>query len=43
VAVPFISARESILTLFDPVLTGSQSRLPPVELAYVIFLEENPR
>jgi hypothetical protein len=35
VAVPFISARESILTLFDPVLTGSQSRLPPVELAYV--------
>ena len=38
VAVPFASARESILTLFDPVLNNSgegQYRLPPLDTAFV--------
>ncbi|KAF8853318.1 hypothetical protein BDZ45DRAFT_81676 [Acephala macrosclerotiorum] len=39
VDVPFISARESILTLFDPVLdadaTYHQLRLPPLHVAFV--------
>ncbi len=38
VAVPFVSARESVMTLFDPIMalaSGHQSRLPPIELAFV--------
>jgi hypothetical protein len=39
VAVPFTSARESILTLFDPVLNSQngqgQYRLPPLDTAFV--------
>jgi hypothetical protein len=36
VAVPFPSARDSILTLFDPVLAGDgQHRLPPFETSFV--------
>jgi hypothetical protein len=39
VAVPFTSARESILTLFDPVLNTDNSqgqyRLPPLDTAFV--------
>lgn len=35
VAIPFKSARESILTLFDPILNGSQARLQAVDLAFV--------
>ena len=39
VAVPFTSARESILTLFDPVLNADngqgQYRLPPLDTAFV--------
>lgn len=35
VAIPFKSARDSILTLFDPILNGTQTRLPAVDLAFV--------
>ena len=37
VAVPFVSARESILTLFNPVLDADhgQLRLPPLDMAFV--------
>lgn len=35
VAIPFKSARDSIMTLFDPILNGSQNRLQPVDLAFV--------
>ncbi|KUJ09305.1 uncharacterized protein LY89DRAFT_690348 [Mollisia scopiformis] len=39
VAVPFVSARESILTLFNPVLdadpTHGQLRLPPLDMFFV--------
>lgn len=35
VAVPFKSARDSILTLFDPILNGTQNRLQPIDTAYV--------
>jgi hypothetical protein len=39
VVVPFISARESILTLFEPVLNAEQGlghhRLPPLDTAFV--------
>lgn len=39
VAVPFVSARESILTLFNPVLdadsTHGQLRLPPLDMSFV--------
>jgi len=38
VAIPFSSARESIMNLFDPVMAPNsrqQSRLPPAELAFV--------
>ncbi|KAI9649245.1 hypothetical protein NHQ30_001813 [Ciborinia camelliae] len=39
VAVPFASARESILTLFDPVLNAEngqgQYRLPPLDTAFI--------
>ena len=38
VAIPFLSARESILTVFDPVLANSTSsfnRLPPLDTAFV--------
>ena len=38
VAIPFLSARDSILTLFDPIMAlpaTHQSRLPATELAFV--------
>jgi len=38
VAIPFLSARESIMTLFEPILggvPGQQSRLQPIDAAYV--------
>ncbi|KAK0749220.1 hypothetical protein B0T18DRAFT_427375 [Schizothecium vesticola] len=38
VAIPFVSARESIMTLFDPIMaaqTSKQSRLPATEHAFV--------
>ncbi|KUJ21773.1 uncharacterized protein LY89DRAFT_729275 [Mollisia scopiformis] len=39
VAIPFTSARESILTLFDPILDSDPStmchRLPPLDIAFV--------
>ncbi|KAM0360231.1 hypothetical protein ACHAPK_011855, partial [Fusarium culmorum] len=35
VPIPFSSARESIMTLFDPVLSNSPSRLAPVDAAFV--------
>jgi hypothetical protein len=35
VAVPFHSARESILTLFDPILARQNTRLPSQDLQYV--------
>lgn len=35
VAIPFKSARDSILTLFDPILNGSQSRLQPIDFSFV--------
>ncbi|GKT52621.1 EST/SMG-like protein 1 [Colletotrichum spaethianum] len=35
VPVPFLSARESIMTLFDPHLDGSPTRLHPVDAAFV--------
>lgn len=38
VVIPFVSARESILTLFEPVLTDKgqgQYRLPPLDAAFV--------
>ncbi|UNI13756.1 hypothetical protein JDV02_000469 [Purpureocillium takamizusanense] len=35
VPIPFPSARESVLTLFDPLLNGSPQRLDAVDAAYV--------
>lgn len=35
VAVPFKSARESILTLFDPIMNGAQNRLQLIDVAFV--------
>ncbi|KAK7416382.1 hypothetical protein QQZ08_012016 [Neonectria magnoliae] len=35
VLVPFPSARESIMTLFDPVLSKSMNRLEPIDAAFV--------
>lgn len=35
VAIPFHSARESILTLFDPILARQNTRLPPQDLQFV--------
>lgn len=35
VSIPFKSTRESVRTLFDPVLEGTQNRLQPVDLAFV--------
>ncbi|CEI40966.1 unnamed protein product [Fusarium venenatum] len=35
VPIPFSSARESIMTLFDPVLSNSPSRLIPIDAAFV--------
>lgn len=35
VPIPFSSARESIMTLFDPVLSNSPTRLAPVDAAFV--------
>ncbi|KAF5645484.1 Telomerase-binding EST1A [Fusarium sp. NRRL 52700] len=35
VPIPFSSARESIMTLFDPVLNNNTARLAPVDAAYV--------
>lgn len=35
VAIPFKSARDSILTLFDPILDGTASRLQQIDVAYI--------
>ncbi|PCD21444.1 hypothetical protein AU210_016406 [Fusarium oxysporum f. sp. radicis-cucumerinum] len=35
VPIPFSSARESIMTLFDPVLNNNTARLSPVDAAFV--------
>ncbi|KAG7402699.1 Telomerase-binding protein EST1A [Fusarium oxysporum f. sp. rapae] len=35
VPIPFSSARESIMTLFDPVLNNNTARLAPVDAAFV--------
>jgi hypothetical protein len=35
VPIPFPSARESIMTLFDPVLNGNPNRLQPIDAAFV--------
>ncbi|KLU82969.1 hypothetical protein MAPG_02036 [Magnaporthiopsis poae ATCC 64411] len=35
VAVPFNSARDSILTLFEPVMSGAQSKLLPLNRAFI--------
>lgn len=35
VAIPFKSARDSILTLFDPILDGSPNRLQQIDVAFV--------
>lgn len=35
VLIPFPSARESIMTLFDPVLSKSPNRLSPIDAAFV--------
>ncbi|TIC97527.1 Telomerase-binding protein EST1A [Colletotrichum higginsianum] len=35
VSVPFLSARESIMTLFDPHLNGSPTRLQEIDAAFV--------
>ncbi|KAI3532055.1 hypothetical protein CABS02_13965 [Colletotrichum abscissum] len=35
VPVPFLSARESIMTLFDPHLNGTQTRLQEIDAAFV--------
>ncbi|KAL7812597.1 hypothetical protein V8C44DRAFT_63843 [Trichoderma aethiopicum] len=38
VPIPFLSARESVMTLFDPVLSSGPPRLEPVDLAFVRIL-----
>ncbi|KAM0253286.1 hypothetical protein ACHAQJ_007382 [Trichoderma viride] len=38
VPIPFLSARESVMTLFDPVLSSSPPRLEPIDLAFVRIL-----
>ncbi|KAK5991255.1 EST/SMG-like 1-like protein [Cladobotryum mycophilum] len=35
VPTPFLSARESVMTLFDPVLSSSSPRLEPIDAAFV--------
>ncbi|KUI62848.1 Protein SMG7 [Cytospora mali] len=35
VAIPFKSARDSILTLFDPILEGTPNRLQQIDVAFV--------
>lgn len=35
VAIPFKSARDSILTLFDPIINGTQTRLQAIDLNFV--------
>ncbi|KAK7740808.1 hypothetical protein SLS53_005276 [Cytospora paraplurivora] len=35
VAIPFKSARDSILTLFDPILEGAPNRLQQIDVAFV--------
>ncbi|KAK7418620.1 hypothetical protein QQX98_003808 [Neonectria punicea] len=35
VPIPFLSAKESVMTLFDPVLSSNQSRLVPIDAAFV--------
>ncbi|KAL6866793.1 hypothetical protein J3F83DRAFT_761745 [Trichoderma novae-zelandiae] len=38
VPIPFLSARESVMTLFDPVLSSGPPRLEPIDLAFVRIL-----
>lgn len=35
VAIPFKSARDSILTLFEPAMSGAQSKLPAINRAFI--------
>jgi len=50
VAIPFVAARDSVMTLFDPIMapnSSQQSRLPPTEHAFVkthgiMFSKKNP-
>ncbi|KAJ0103746.1 telomerase-binding protein est1a [Diaporthe amygdali] len=35
VAIPFKSARDSILTLFNPIINGTQTRLQAIDLSFV--------
>lgn len=35
VPIPFLSAKESIMTLFDPILNGNSHRLDPIDAAFV--------
>ncbi|KAL8284661.1 hypothetical protein RB600_009195 [Gaeumannomyces tritici] len=35
VAIPFKTARDSILTLFEPVVSGAQSKLPAINRAFI--------
>jgi hypothetical protein len=46
VAIPFKSARDSILTLFDPIINGTQTRLQAIDLNFVkahgvLFIRSN--
>jgi hypothetical protein len=46
VAIPFNSARDSILTLFDPIISGTQTRLQAIDLNFVkahgvLFMRSN--
>ncbi|KAH8749334.1 hypothetical protein F5883DRAFT_435891 [Diaporthe sp. PMI_573] len=46
VAIPFKSARDSILTLFDPIIDGTQTRLQAIDLNFVkahgvLFIRSN--
>ena len=46
VAIPFKSARDSILTLFDPIINGTQTRLQAIDVKYVkahgiLFIRSN--
>ncbi|KAH8755088.1 hypothetical protein F5883DRAFT_430944, partial [Diaporthe sp. PMI_573] len=46
VAIPFKSARYSILTLFDPIISGTQTRLQAIDLNFVkahgvLFIRSN--
>ncbi|KAF9879594.1 Telomerase-binding protein EST1A [Colletotrichum karsti] len=35
VSIPFLSARESIMTLFEPHLSGAETRIPEIDAAFI--------